>query len=476
MHRLLLASVVVLLTIWPQRAAAQAERYELGLRLRAFEAAWDANAGLDGRKRALDPLQRAVSAFFTAQFGQAGSYLDQARHALVSAEPVSAGVKWAEGLAFQPEFRLADLTETELPFTVTVFYKADVKPPTDAQLRLYLSRDGKSIGAPYSTALGDLPFRGKMPLANLTEGDVVLRVAIEVGGKVVATTDHGLSLVADLRPRLARLQKTVESWPREPATTDVETVRGLLRLLDTLAQRRTLETNYPAARLLAELERAVAEIAAGRTFYGNKQAGQFWLTLAAGQATVPVRLMAPESVKQGKPLPLVLALHGAGGSENLFFDGYGRGAVVGLCQQRGWLLVAPRLTAVGRQPTFPEIIEAVASLYPVDRQRVFLVGHSLGAQLALVAAEQQPQAYAGLAALGGGRAVRQAERLKDLPIFIGIGNADFALRGARALAETLKKAGSTRLNYREYDDLEHLVIVQHALPDVFKFFDQAVAR
>jgi hypothetical protein len=30
--------------------------------------------------------------------------------------------------------------------------------------------------------------------------------------------------------------------------------------------------------------------------------------------------MAPESVTKGKPLPLVIAIHGAGGIENMFFD------------------------------------------------------------------------------------------------------------------------------------------------------------
>ena len=30
--------------------------------------------------------------------------------------------------------------------------------------------------------------------------------------------------------------------------------------------------------------------------------------------------MAPESVTKGRPLPLVITLHGAGGSENMFFD------------------------------------------------------------------------------------------------------------------------------------------------------------
>ena len=54
-----------------------------------------------------------------------------------------------------------------------------------------------------------------------------------------------------------------------------------------------------------------------------------------------VRVQVPRDMKKGQSVPLVLALHGAGGSENMFFDGYGDGKVARLCAERGWLLAAP---------------------------------------------------------------------------------------------------------------------------------------
>lgn len=42
-------------------------------------------------------------------------------------------------------------------------------------------------------------------------------------------------------------------------------------------------------------------------------------------STEPIRILVPRGLDINKPVPIVFALHGAGGTENLFFDGYGNG-------------------------------------------------------------------------------------------------------------------------------------------------------
>ena len=77
--------------------------------------------------------------------------------------------------------------------------------------------------------------------------------------------------------------------------------------------------------------------------------------------------------------------------------------------------------------------------------------------------------------MGGGGRVRDTKAFAELPLFIGVGDKDFALGGARSLKKTLLDGGAKKLTFKEYPDLEHLVIVREALPDVFKMFDDVVA-
>ena len=155
----------------------------------------------------------------------------------------------------------------------------------------------------------------------------------------------------------------------------------------------------------------------------------------------------------------------------MFFETYGHGRIVDLCRQRGWMLVAPRSGGFGGTPV-AEVVDSLAKVYPIDPKRVFLVGHSMGAAGAVGAAQVDPSRYAAVAALGGGGSVRKVAGIASVPFFVGVGTEDFALRGSRGLVASLKRAGVAAVEAREYPAVEHLAIVQVALDDVFRFFDQ----
>jgi predicted esterase len=462
-------------------AAAQyspADRFELGRRLHAVEVAWQAQPDAVARRRAIPSLNTATRSFlFTFRVEEIGRNLDRARFALRSAEDPGSDVLWAESLAARPGSRLLDTAAGELPVTLAPFYAVKQAPPAVARLRLALIRgDGRAAVPAAETDIAAVPYTTALPLDGPAEGDCTLRAEVLADGKVLARREQTVSLAARLAERLGHLQDAVEGWPREPADADRETVRGLVKLLAALRQRETLETDYPAARLLAEAE-AAAAVAAGRRYYGSPRVGQFWLTLPLEKGAVPLRLLAPEAARHGRPLPLVIALHGAGGSENMFFDAYGRGAIVRLCEERGWLLAAPRGGLLTVTPPLPELIDAVGRLYLIDTQRVFIVGHSLGAMRAVSVARRTPRAFAAVAALAGGLPVEPAPGLQDLPFFIGTGADDPILRGSgRALADSLDWAGVKTVVTRTYDDAEHLTVVEAALPDVFAFFDRVAHR
>jgi acetyl esterase/lipase len=62
-----------------------------------------------------------------------------------------------------------------------------------------------------------------------------------------------------------------------------------------------------------------------------------------------------------------------------------------------------------------------------------------------------------------------------VPWFVAAGEHDFGKRGADALAKQLTAAGSM-VTYREIPDVEHMVIVQAALDQVFSFLDGVAGR
>lgn len=457
--------------------SAQATRYELGRRLRVFEAEWEKTPGEESRRGTVTPLNQAVTAFFTFRLGDAGRAIDQARFSLDAKAQPSPARRWAESLALFPAQRLVDTAASELSLELKPFYEVPRPADGNFSIQLELFLEGKRSER-VEFAIRDLPqkmiFKGK----RMPEGDHRLRYAIAMDKEVLARGEMGISAVDRLTDRLGVLAK-VDAAESKDVATEHASLQAHARLLQALHDGRVEETDYPAARLLREAEDLRAAIAARKPFFTKNRAGEFWIQLvapAAGDAaprTFPLRLLAPKRMDGKMPPPLVVALHGAGGSENLFFDGYGNGKIVRLCQERGWMLVAPR---VGFSLPLARMLDELERRFPFDRERVFLVGHSMGAGQALAAVGQEPKRYAGVVALGGGGTVKASDDLKKVPFFVGIGDADFALSGARGLRDRLAKAGVERVTYRELKNIEHLGIVQQSLDESFQFLEDLARK
>lgn len=459
------------------RGHAQNERYEAGLHLVQFEKTWEKyRADPAAKKRALKQLLPVVPNFFAARWGEAARLLDQARHALKSKQETPKAVQWAESLTVKADIRLLDKSANLLTVTLDQFYPLIPKTHPNAEVVLQFLNQGKALLPAEKFPINKLPLEIKLPVKGLPEGDLLLQIKILVGGKVLDTDEQMISIVANLRPRLNALSKGLAELVLKEKSTDYETAHFLFGLVENLANGVTFETNYPAAQLLREAEAILKSLKSGKSYFGPDRKGDFWLRLPTSMGKFVSRLFVPEEVTKGKPLPLVVALHGAGGSENLFFEAYGNGLIVQMCKERGWLLVAPRSGYLIFNMPVEAIVTEVAKLYPVDKSKVFVVGHSMGAAQAIGAAQENPGLFAGVAALGGSGKVNSTEKLKNVPIFVGVGDSDLALEMARRLHKFLKNGGVKQLQYREYPDVEHIMIVREALPEVFAFFDKALKK
>jgi predicted esterase len=466
-------SVLLLTTTAP----AQPERYELGKRLKAFEAAWDAQPDAAARKRALKGLPDVTQQFFTFRFGEAGRTLDDARFALESDQPPSEALRWATSLYPDVPKRLID-GSTDLTVNLKAFYTVKGKPPAGLSVRCALG-DGK----PVTLTPDKLPAEVAVPLPPAGDvkrrEDLTLTMAVLLDGKAVVTRAVGVSVVDGADALAGQLLADVKALKAAPSL-ETASVRERARLLRDLAKGDIPETDAPAAQRLAEATETLARAKDGKPFFTADRPGDHWLTVPTGETDLtPCRLFVPKGLDPKKSVPLVVAMHGAGGSENLFFEGYGAGHIVKLCEKRGWLLVAPRAGmgfGLGGTPPVGEIIDRLAERYPIDPKAVFVVGHSMGASMAVEAVQKYPGRFAAAAVLGGGGRVRKPEAFAEVPVFVGVGDKDFALRTAKGLHKALTDAKAKAVTYKEYPDVEHLVIVREALGDVVALFEKSRKR
>lgn len=472
-----------------QPGRAQDLRYELGARLRMFERDFELSTTPEARELPLEKLNNSVQHFFGLKMLDALQDLDAARLAI---QPLAhrSTLEKLINMRVNINARLLDSGTQNLECTIdplygepawsgyTIMWQVD---------RLHPFANHKSSEDKGPLATGSLPLTDSsdvkffVPLQTLPDGDYLLRLSAQATSSLdrdSSSSENPSAIIAERLFSVARnsgerVKNLVIQLDQLGETLDATQVASLkcnVKTLKRVLDGASLETDYPATRILQHSELAMQKLLNGQLAYGNREAGEFWLVAATSSGQKWLRLRAPEAVTTGKPLPLVIALHGAGGSENMFFDTYGHGKIVTLTEQRQWLLVAPRVAMGGLK--LDELVQEIDSLYPVDRQSIFIVGHSMGAGAAVTMTASANHKPIAVAALGGGRAVPDPAKFQGVSFWIAAGSHDFGRGGAKQLSDSLLR-GSITTEYREYENVEHLAIVQVALNDVFEFFDLA---
>jgi predicted esterase len=177
-------------------------------------------------------------------------------------------------------------------------------------------------------------------------------------------------------------------------------------LVDVPAPDRSAEFLSDPVRLAAEVTREVAALERGTNPYAGRR-GDVWRVLRGdGGVLVPVRVVVPPS---RRPLGVLVALHGAGGDENMFVDAHGAGVTPRLAAEANLVLVSPATTAFARSPaTLDSLLAVLGREHRIDATRVYLLGHSMGAGAAAKLAGERPQRVRAAACLAGGAPVTVA--------------------------------------------------------------------
>ncbi len=207
-------------------------------------------------------------------------------------------------------------------------------------------------------------------------------------------------------------------------------------------------------------------------------------TFAAGDFTardgtrLPYRLLAPASIEPGRRYPLVVQFHGSGGigTDNLGqLETAARAWALPDIRRRypAFVLVpqfavrsanyddpaAPRsATASSALSAAIELAERIAASQPVDRDRIYATGFSMGGSATWLAPTLKPGLFAAAVPIAGIPPARSgAASLADLPMLVLHGDADTEnpIDGDREMVRAIRSLGGRQVRLREYVGLAH---------------------
>ena len=215
--------------------------------------------------------------------------------------------------------------------------------------------------------------------------------------------------------------------------------------------------------------------------------------LDAANELMPYRMLVPSNYTASRAFPLIIALHGLGGTEDSFFDAYGR-KLPELAGQRGFIVAAPLGYRVdggygwglGSPPADPavkrsselseadvmQVLAQVRKNYNIDARRIYLMGHSMGAIGTWKIAPKYPELWAALGAFSGQGVPATVESMRRIPEFVVHGDADPTVNvaGSRAMVAAMK-ALNVDVKYVEVPGGNHGSVVEPNLAGMFDFFD-----
>jgi len=380
---------------------------------------------------------------------------------------------------------VAELTPA-LSVVMRLERRAAVSAPQTAPPALTLVRElGVFDGV--SRDLRESPFAMEVDLSSVADGTYVLEAELRDGTAALAMTSLQVVVHHGLDAHLRALESA--------ALTAPPSVRADLRYPADYIRRVNLgRVTLGNFNLVAEL--AAADVVAAGARGGKDpfatRTGDFerhhWLDGA--NEVMPYRVYVPTTYAPSRALPLVIALHGLGGTEDSFFESYAT-LTPKLAEQHGFLLAAPLgyrvdgfygsplmgasdVTAKRRseysERDVLEVLRLMKAHYKVDESRIYLLGHSMGAIGVWALAAKYPEVWAAAVPFSGVGSPLLAERMKAIPQFVVHGDADptVNVNGSRVMVAALQKLEAP-VTYVEVPGGNHTDVVVPHLPQAFAF-------
>lgn len=384
------------------------------------------------------------------------------------------------GLTGRGRSRFLDLSTRRIEITPMVVETS--RPPSLSLREQPILGRGEDLPASIDLASLACMFRGPddlvLPIRLTTDGALVLgdpTMSLAPGrwtlewAPVEGSTPLVLGSIdvveGDLDARRRDLEARLAGLPVTTPAADLDAVRSRLGLLAGEGSGSSARWLKPAEALLDELDEEISRLERGERAYAGV-VGDRWRTISLGAARMPVRVVVPESVlARGTPAPVVIALHGAGGDENMFLEGYGAGAIVELAEAHGFVLASPLTTMFAFGGMLEPLLDELEVMAPIDRGQVVLLGHSMGAAAALRIAQTQRDRIAAVALVAGAGSIDLRRPLP--PTLVVVAELDPLASPARVLpgVERARESGLD-VEWVEARGSGHTLVVGERLGEV----------
>lgn len=182
--------------------------------------------------------------------------------------------------------------------------------------------------------------------------------------------------------------------------------------------------------------------------------------------------MGPTRIEEGVKYPLVLALHGRGGKttaatelgSDKFRDAHSCFVFAPVSTRKGhWIrpneIFVQDEKVQGTTPMLPLALEALDDFmteHPVDRDRIYVTGQSMGGAGTFGALALRPDFFAGAIPVCGGWDVKDAEKFKSVPIWVFHGDQDkvVPVTYSRKIVEAINAQGGSP-KFTEFPGVGH---------------------
>ena len=338
-----------------------------------------------------------------------------------------------------------------------------------------------------SRDLRESPFALELDVRDVPDGQYVLTVNVLDSARTLGTASLPIAMKKGLDETVARLEAEAQRAPESLRAELLYPVDRMRNVNRGRLELRTLDVDkdFAAAGAIAVAMKSTTDPFAGRR--GDMK--RHYLLDGANEV-MPYHIYVPTTYTSTRSMPLIIALHGLGGTEDSFFDSYGE-KLPKLAEQHGYLLAAPlgyrvdgryglatsadpvvRRASELSEADVMQVLANMRKLYNVDPKRIYLMGHSMGAIGTWAIAPKYPDIWAALAPFSGQGSPTAAERIKNIPQFVVHGDADptVNVRGSRTMVAALK-ALNAEVTYIEVPGGNHSNVVEPNFEAMLQFFD-----